>query len=48
MFQYAKSGTDFRNFDFKIFGEFFYILHLDLVSAAAAAERFRPTGPTSY
>jgi len=23
VFQYAKSGTDFRNFDFKIFGEFF-------------------------
>ena len=38
--------TDFWNFDFKIFGEFFSILHLDLVSAAA--ELSRPTCFTGY
>ena len=39
-------GTDFRNLDFKIFGEFFEILRLDF-SAAAAVEISRPTGLTS-
>ena len=28
-------GTDFQNFDFKISGEFFKILHLGLVSGTA-------------
>jgi len=42
--QYAKTcGADIRNFDFKIFGEFFKISTLDLVSGTASAELSRPT-----
>jgi len=39
-----KSGTHFRNLDFKNFGDFFKISHLDLVSGPAAVEQSRPTG----
>jgi len=33
-----KTGTPFRYFDFKFFGEFLKILRLDLASGTAAAE----------
>ena len=37
--QYAQNyGTDFRNFYFKIFGDFFSSLHFDLVSGTSSAE----------
>ena len=37
----------FQNFDFNFFLQIFEILHLDLISAAAAVKLSKPTGLTS-
>jgi len=43
-----KTGTDFRNYDVKIVGNFFLILNLDLVSETAAEVLSRPAGLCCY
>jgi len=43
-----KCGTDFKNFDLNIFGNFFKILNLDLKSGTATVELFKPAGLYSF
>jgi len=47
--QYAQNrGTDFRNFDFRIFGKFLKFYVWASVSAKAAAWLSRPTSLSTY